>query len=420
MFQVRLAWAIYALFVVYGCTIPFHFAADHSAALDKLHSLPLSPWISPDTGRRLSIPDVVQNILLFMPFGALGLLAGRGRVLWRVVLVTGLGALLSAVVETVQLFTTDRVTSVADLATNTLGTLAGVAAALVIRSATARGFTRLQRAGWTAVPEFYPMTVLATLTVVAFWQPFDITLDVGTVVGKVRALLANPVQFTGFRDEGLIFLVSALFSMSVAAYLEAIGRVRPALGGFLACAAACAFLESVQLFMTSRMPALWDVGVGVAGCSAGVMFWLLRAGRTAAGLRWSVLALGTSAAAACLMLSPFQFSSAYHSFGWFPFYSYYVRTTFEALSHVFEQLVLYFPLGFLAASPGRPTRPLAVRALAVTLAIAGPIEYLQGWVDGRYPDATDVAIAVLGAVLGVLAARSIPIPRPTIGTEFGR
>jgi hypothetical protein len=35
------------------------------------------PLLSPDTGRRLSIPDVVQNILLFVPFGALGFLACR-------------------------------------------------------------------------------------------------------------------------------------------------------------------------------------------------------------------------------------------------------------------------------------------------------------------------------------------------------
>jgi VanZ family protein len=107
------------------------------------------------------------------------------------------------------------------------------------------------------------------------------------------------------------------------------------------------------------------------------------------------------------MLSPFQFSSTYHSFGWFPFHGYYVRTTFEALSHVIEQLVLYFPLGFLVAYPGRPTAGLARRALVATLAIAGPIEYLQGWVDGRYPDVTDVGIALLGAALGLGVTRSI-------------
>jgi glycopeptide antibiotics resistance protein len=414
--QVRLTWALYALFVLYGCTIPFRFAGGAEQAADKFRHVSLSPWIDPQTGRRPSIPDTVQNILLFVPFGALGLLAGRRRGLPRVLLVTGLGATLSVVVETTQLFTTDRVTSVNDLATNTFGTLAGATAAVAVRSATARAFTRLQRAGWTAVPEFQPLAVLSTLAVVTFWQPFDVTLDVGTVFGKVKALLADPLQFTGLRDEGLTFLVSALLSMSVAAYLKAIGRLRPALGGFLTGVAACACLESSQLLITSRMPALWDLGVGVAGSAAGVMFWTVRIGRGAGILRWSVLALLTSGAAACLMLSPFQFSSAYHSFGWFPFYGYYARTTFEALSHVIEQLALYFPLGFLAAHPGQPPRAMATSAALVTLAIAGPIEYLQGWVDGRYPDVTDVAIALLGTALGVWVARSkTPTSRPTIG-----
>jgi glycopeptide antibiotics resistance protein len=398
---------LYALFVLYGCTIPFRFAGGVEQAADKFHHVPLSVWIDPETGRRPSIPDTVQNVLLFVPFGALGLLAGRRRGLSRVLIVTGLGACLSVVVEAVQLFTTDRVTSVNDVATNTVGTLAGATAAVAARTAAAGVFSRLQRAGWTGVPELYPASVLATLIVVTFWQPFDVTLDVSTVVGKVRALVADPLQFTGLRDEGLIFLVAALFSMSVAAYLRAIGSLRPALGGIVVGAVACMFLESIQLFITSRMPGLWDAGVGVAGSLAGVTLWNVRASRAANGLRWGVLALVTATAAACVMLSPFQFSSTYHSFGWFPFHGYYVRTTFEALSHVIEQLVLYFPLGFLVAYPGRPTAGLVRRALVATLAIAGPIEYLQGWVDGRYPDVTDVGIALLGAALGLGVTRSI-------------
>ena len=36
-----------------------------------------------------------------------------------------------------------------------------------------------------------------------------------------------------------------------------------------------------------------------------------------------------------------------------------------------------------------------------TVLIAVPLEYLQGWVAGRYGDITDVGVATLGALGGV-------------------
>jgi VanZ family protein len=38
------------------------------------------------------------------------------------------------------------------------------------------------------------------------------------------------------------------------------------------------------------------------------------------------------------------------------------------------------------------------------LAIAAPLEYLQMWVIGRYPDVSDIGVALLGAAVGMAAA----------------
>src|SRR6476660_3968514 len=72
-----LLWLGLSVFIVYGSTVPFRFTADTALASTKLSRVPLSPWISPETGRRVSVPDVFQNLVLFLPFGALGILSAR-------------------------------------------------------------------------------------------------------------------------------------------------------------------------------------------------------------------------------------------------------------------------------------------------------------------------------------------------------
>ena len=414
-----MAWALYALFVLYGCTIPFNFAGGTEEAAIKLGQLPFSPWINPATGLRPSLADTVQNILLFVPFGAIGLLAGRPSFA-RVLLVTGVGIALSVFVETLQLFAADRVTSIADVVTNAFGAFGGATAALVAESATVRIFARLQRSGWTAVAEFHPLVVLSVVTVVAFLQPFDITLDVSTVVSKVRAFAAAPWQFTGLRDEGLTFLVSGLLSISVAAYLRAMGRARVAQTAFLITVALCAGLESIQLLITSRMAALSDASVFIAAAATGAWAWWARIRLDRPTIR-NVAIIGTTTVAAVLaMLSPFELKDSYQSFGWLPMYGYYARTTFQTLSHVIELLVLYFPLGFCLAvgSLSGPWRwfPVALSALI----IAAPVEYLQGWIVGRFPDASDVAVGVCGAVIGAWIAEAEPVQTGAHGLRKGR
>ncbi len=428
----RTLWVLFAAFIVYGGTIPFHFLGDGGAVLQKLREVPLNPFLSPDTGRRLSIPDVVQNILLYLPFGALGFLAvrngGRGAPnvgrgfspgghrnvgrafrpgVRRLVLVTFLGMALSTFVESLQLLTSDRVSSLGDVAANTAGACLGAVAAWQLRESVARGLRRLRAEGLADVDELRPLAIAALVLVVAFWQPFDATLELGTIVGKVRSLQGDLWQFTGLRDEGTSIMLSAFLATTLASYLSVLGERRAgmkaaALGAGLVC-----LLEASQLFIGSRMPGLWDALVGCTGVAIGAALWSV-----ASRIIWPRLWLGvllalTLAAASLQMLSPFEIAPAYRTFGWFPFLGYYSHTTFETLSHVIELMLLYFPLGFwLARSRREPAGPLGpagllALALLLTLAIAAPIEYLQGWVVGRYPDVSDVGVSLFGAWLGV-------------------
>jgi len=87
-----------------------------------------------------------------------------------------------------------------------------------------------------------------------------------------------------------------------------------------------------------------------------------------------------------------------------PFLSIYAHTTFDALSHVIELVLLYAPLGFVARTLVAGRRRGLTLALGATFLIALPVEYLQGWIVGRYPDVTDVAISVAGGWVGVWVA----------------
>jgi glycopeptide antibiotics resistance protein len=404
--------------VLYGGTIPFHFAVDHASIAHKLHALPLSPWISPETGRRLSIPDVVQNVLFFVPFGIFGMLAGGVRGRWsRLFWVTASSFLLSLLVETLQLLENSRVTSVADLTTNSIGAGAGAVLAFVGRGVALGAWPRLQSAGLAGVREIRPLAIWTVVLVVTAWQPFDVTLDVGTVASKVRGLQSDLWQFTVLRDEGLVGLVTSLFVMSLAAYLSAIGVTRAGRRAAFAGTAIFTILEGSQILISSRMPSAWDVAVGTCGALAGAAIWSVSRGASWQRLGLATISIATAAAAAMAMLSPFQISPEYHTVGWLPLLGYYARTTFETVSHVIELALLYFPLGYGFAASSLPARRARALALGIALVIAAPVEALQGWVIGRYPDLSDLLFSVVGTWIGLSAGRTVALTRSIFETK---
>jgi len=406
----RALWILFTLFIVYGTTIPFDFRVGWSGARDKVAHLPLNPLISPDTGRRVSIPDEVQNVLLFIPFGTLGVLAARSRHrpgLSRVLWVTGLAAGLSASVETIQLFSADRVTSVGDVTTNVAGAILGGLAALAGRDILDYAMRRLRTTGITDTETFYPAMVFAVLLCVAAWEPFDVTLDVGSFVGKLRMLHHDVWQYSGvLTDEGVEVIRYGLFGVFAASWLNAIGRPRAAVEAATIGVIAAFALEGCQVLIQSRMPALEDSVVHASGALLGVALWTARRRVTASRLWIAALVIATAIASAMQNLSPFTLEMTHRPMGWFPFLGYYEHTTLGTVSTVIELMLIYFPIGFCMthAWPDKPG--VASWAVLLTLALALPIEWTKGWIVGRYPDITNVAVSGAGAWLGALAGQA--------------
>jgi len=399
-------WAATAVFIVYGTTIPFNFVPDRATALAHWMRVTWNPLVSPDTGSRVSIPDFVSNILLFTPFGCFGVWAlGRRRSpVARALVLTVLSVALSASVETLQLFTMDRTTSVADVFANGLGGLAGAMAG-VLFGTTAEGFiSAAAAAGLTDAAAFYPLMIATLIVCAGALEPFDATLDVGSVFSKVKSVLHDPLQMGPLTDEGLSFLQHLLFTGALVVWLKEI-RVRQAakiaaLVGVIASVA----LEGSQFFIGARMPGLWDAGVGAAGALAGVA-----AGAAFPKVRrpffWcaGVFAL-TAIGVAMQQLSPFVVTPIERPFQWIPFLNYYTFTTSETVSHSAELLLSYFPLGMAVALAVRARGLRLTAVVLAALVIAVPVEYGQEFIGGRYPDITDIALSVAGAWFGLWTA----------------
>ena len=398
-------------FVVYGCTIPFSFDGRPAALAERLRAVSFNPLVSPDTGERPSLPDFAQNLLLFVPFGACGLAAAdpRRRRTSRLVAVTLLGAALSTLMEAVQLLTSDRVTSATDVVANTMGTLAG---ALALDYGQWRFGARFDRraAGGTTGLASPRLLAAAALLLASAWQPFDPTLEVGVLAGKVRGLLHDPWQAGPLRDEGLSVLTAGLFAVALLSDLHARGREYLAPRALAASAVALVVLEAGQLVLETRMPGLWDIAVSLLGLAAGSLLHAAARAMPRRPVLMTALVVTTAAAATLEMLSPFAMAPVRTPLSWMPFLGYYTATPFDASSHAFELALLFGPLGFCATVRSEAGSRHQWMAVTTAAAFALPLEWAQGWVVGRHPDITDVGVSMactwLGTLLGHTASGS--------------
>ncbi|MDB5103956.1 MAG: hypothetical protein JWP91_1645 [Fibrobacteres bacterium] len=391
----------FSIFVVYGTTFPFNFdigwhgfhAAIHRVNWLAMGGRPGDPIIS----------DLVQNVLLFLPFGFLGYfsLVYKSST-WKKLAIVSAGASLSAFVEILQLFSSTRFPSLSDVITNTTGTILGLLAAMALKR-TVLGFKSQPTARrFLDAESAFPAFIFLVLTVAGCWQPFDFSLDVGVVWGHLKPLLREPIRFSNPDDDLITFIRFLLTTLFVCRMIAETGFRRPVLWGVAFTGSLAVALELSQVFVQSRSPEAQDALVAVLGAvGGGISFffpgfhrrprlWLLAGG----------LAILASVAARALF--PYTFTPHFSGFNWILFLPQYERTTFAALGDFIESAMVFFPLGFLMGYFYPRIRPSALAGLLAGIMAMG-VEMLQGFVPGRYADVTDVLGAMLGAIAGGLA-----------------
>ena len=414
----RLAWWLWlgsAAFAIYGSALPFNFDLDLVAAGHRLNRA-VEDFMALMSGARSSSGDLVQNALLLLPFGACGFeaLGSTTRRTWRrVAMVIAAGLVVSVCSEAIQLFTRDRITSVRDVMFQASGTVVGIVLAIVFRNASARWQRRAAGAAWAHASLFYPFCIAVGITVVAAWEPFDLSLDVGLAWDKVKALRLDPWQRAPWSDELLQVCRYAALVVISSAWLEELRVSRPRLLALASTAALGVALEASQLAVDARMPGLWDVLVNVTGAGLGVVVSVAWPALLSGAWKPTVIAASWFGAA-MQMLSPFELDRARRGLSWLPFRSVAESNPAATVSHAIELLLVYVPVGITLACWFRfPRRRNIWSSLAIVAVMQAPIELTQGLIAGRYPDITDVLFAVAGGFAGYsmqsAAIRTLPL-----------
>ncbi|MGH7316443.1 MAG: VanZ family protein, partial [Candidatus Rokuibacteriota bacterium] len=225
---------LYVVFVVYGSLFPFHFEYDPDALDRVLYPSP----------RRVSRTDVVANVLLGAPLGALMVwsgIVGRPGAL-RVVSVALVAAGLGAAVELGQAFVPGRVSSRLDVVAQVIGSLAGLLGARLVLARSWQPIAPRLAIPRHRRPLLVGLLALAAVLAADALYPFMVTLDVSTVWGNVKSGQWRPFG-TFARDGWPDVLVEKLFAYAaVAAVARALlDARRPGVAGLLAWAGATSF-----------------------------------------------------------------------------------------------------------------------------------------------------------------------------------
>ena len=398
-YGIRVLWLLFTLFIFYGALIPFDISLQSDFVMRNVNKINWTPFVDLD-GSRASIPDVVQNVLFFLPFGFLGLLSFSRYKFFALFLVIFFGFVISLNIELLQLTTRDRTTSITDLICNTFGTAVGAVVALIVFGIYS-GMMRFAFFQRIFNNKHYYLFVIAFFVIAASsLQPFDFTLDVGIVWSKATGMLHAPVLLTSqLTDELVVGFRYFLFALIAAYWMRSIDNLVWPLAGILLSASVGIFFEFAQLIVVSRAPTAQDLVVIIIACSLGGLFALIAPTKISA-MVWALPAIIITAIGATVQtLAPFEFAAHHNAMNLFPFLHYYGDSTFNAIANFLETLLIYFPLGFILQFVFSNRKSAFIFIVLIVGAMAYTLEYCQGWIVGRYPDITDVIAAILGAVI---------------------
>lgn len=358
--------------IVYGSLFPFRFHGPVSVAA-AFHALLASWRILPIRG------DLISNILLYVPLGLFAVRALRGFPAFvRVALVVLTGLALSTSIELLQFYDAGRLTNMADVLSNTTGTLAGA-----IAGAAFRRDLRLPLIGSVIMPPFVALLLACWLGYRLF--PY-------LPVFNLHKHWAGPLRFPllDVSREAVVWLV-------IAVLLEAVAGV--ARSRWL-----IVLLAPAVVLMRFLIAEIVVTPAEMAGAVLGPVVWALLSRIRA---RAAVVAALFAGLIVVQGLEPFKFSGTARLFGWTPFRSFLQGPRETGVRMFFEKIFTYGALIWLLARAGCSLRTAALVGGALVLCL----RLTQVYLPGRSAEITDVIMLLIVAVIMKLMGAGPSQPR---------
>ncbi|MFO1464891.1 MAG: VanZ family protein [Steroidobacteraceae bacterium] len=355
------------LLILWGSLFPFDFVPRNYWQLRNRLLAGFSP--------RMSRSDLISNVLIYLPLGAMLMLSLFGRRRWMQVLVaTMLGSALSFTLEFAQAFTPRRVTSIYDWLSNSVGAFCG---ALMISVYLLVGHRWRFRSLVDPRPALVPMWVIL-LWLFSQFSPYKAVLDSAQLQASTDSLEHH-------------YVWSVLDgSLAIAAWLVLAETMRRIWMPRYA-AAALAGLIAATLFAR-----LWIIDQRLR--FEEVIAWIIAvaslfiAREPHSRLRAGIAACACAMALLLAGLWPFQFSADPQRFHWVPFSGNLLLT--RDYQPLLEKLFLYAALLWTLTLAAGRLRIAFIAAFALTTMV----ELQQMWMPDRRAEITDpLLIALLTA-----------------------
>lgn len=373
-----------ALLILYGSLYPFEYLEPPSVAGAWRQLVLVSTWWT-------SPGDVMGNVVLFVPWGALGAVAlahtaRRQRGLaWFVVW----SLLFAFAVQVIQIWFPSRTPSRADVLWNAVGILCGMSAARAL----ARILSRMQ--GGVA-SHAHAALALVALWGATQWAPLIPTVDWQGVKDSVKPLLLHPEW------NPIAILLTTARVLAVGCMLQAVcSPGRSMMPGFAVMLVA---LIAGKPFIVGQSITLTNV----LGYLAGYACWWVLQNRDEQRRVIATLAL---LFAACVLnaLTPFEWRDTPTQMHLLPFAAMLEGSMELNARALLDGSFIYGALLWLAQrSSGRVIGTSIALALCVLA-----LEYAQLWLEGRTGDITEPLLALAAGTLLAAAQPSAEHRAPT-------
>jgi glycopeptide antibiotics resistance protein len=441
---------LFLAFAVYGSLVPFHYhPLSFGEALARFRVVLAQP-----IGVQ-SRSDWVANILLFLPLGFLLMGAGCCDRPWLGVpiflLVAALCIPLSGAIEFTQLYFPSRVSSINDIAAESLGGSLGA----LFWLARGQWLTMVARRLWTQTDARGTAALLLpcylAFVLVISVLPFDFTISPADLWHKYKEGRVHLMPFAS-GGVGLVERINKYF-WNVALFVPVgvlLGYLPGRIGGssrswprILGLGLLIAgTIELAQLFVLSRYCDITDVLTGGPAILAGWAIALFHHRRQApvsgrrgttepySRVRWSLLVVWL-AVLIFMEWQPFNFSlnlrgalNRLRHVSPLPFLDYYRGDYLGALDDFVHKVLLFLPLGALLAPPpsARVWSRVGLFGWLLATGLAVVLEAGQLFLPTRYASLTDVLVGSLAACLGLLLVHRLRAALPwqeKIPSRFG-